>query len=101
MKSNVHYLPGTEPVESLPRQKPLGLLPAREVIEISELDLRLQQKMAEHGGLKGFHITLWRDERDATGCNWNARIDRIRGVPLTNLSWWDVVPQLRKRFNLR
>ena len=101
MKSNVHYLPGAAPVERLPREQASGPLPARELIGISDLDSRLQDEMAEHGSLKGFHITLWRDEGDATGCNWNARIDRIRGVPLTNLAWWDVVPQMRKRFNLR
>jgi hypothetical protein len=47
-----------------------------------------------------FHIVLWRQDPDTTGCNWNAHIERIRGS-LTDSSWWDVVPQMRERFNLR
>ena len=49
---------------------------------------------------KDFHILLWRQDPDATGCNWNAHIERIRGS-FTDSSWWDVVPQMRERFNLR
>jgi hypothetical protein len=77
-----------------------GTFPVRELIGMSELDSRLQNEIAEYGSTKGFHITMWRAEPDATGCNWNARVDRIKGTELSDLSWWDVVPQLRTRFNL-
>jgi len=77
-----------------------GTLPARELIGIGELDSRLQNEIAEYGTLKGFHITMWRAEPDATGCNWNARVDQIKGTESNDSSWWDVVPQMRKRFNL-
>jgi hypothetical protein len=73
---------------------------ARESIGISELDSRLQEQIAEYGSIKEFHITLWRGERDATGCNWNARVVRIKGNWTNDSAWWDVVPQLRQRFNL-
>ena len=47
---------------------------------------------------------LWRQEPDTTGCNWNARIEYIgrkRAADSRDLTWWDVVPQMRERFNLR
>jgi hypothetical protein len=44
---------------------------------------------------------VWRQEPDPTGCNWNARIDRLRGDGSSDTSWWDVVPQMRERFNLQ
>ena len=91
--ANVHYLWHPETVK---RDPPA----ARESIGISELDSRLQEQIAEYGSIKEFHITLWRDERDATGCNWNARVDRIRGEWTNDSAWWSVVPQLRQRFNL-
>ena len=50
--------------------------------------------------LKDFHIVLWRQGPDTTGCNWNAHIKRVRGS-LTDSSWWEVVPQMRERFSLR
>jgi hypothetical protein len=43
---------------------------------------------------------LWRQEPDADGCNWNARIECVRGRHLNDCSWWDVVPQMRERFKL-
>jgi hypothetical protein len=33
-------------------------------------------------------VVLWRQDPDATGCNWNARIDRIRGSSSSGSSWW-------------
>jgi hypothetical protein len=77
-----------------------GTLPARELIGLGDLDSRLQNEIAEYGTPKGFHITMWRAEPDATGCNWNARVDRIKGTESSDLSWWNVVPQMRARFNL-
>jgi hypothetical protein len=50
-------------------QEPFGTFPSREFIGIGELDSRLQDEIAEYGNLKRFHITMWRDEPDATGCN--------------------------------
>lgn len=73
---------------------------ARSLIGISELDSRIQEQIAEYGSIKSFHIVLWRDALDATGCNWNAHIERVQGNELSDLSWWDVVPQMRLRFNL-
>jgi hypothetical protein len=72
----------------------------REVIGIGELDSRLQEQIAEYGSIKDFYITMWRDERDATGCNWNARVDRVKGDLTNDSAWRDVVPQMRERFNL-
>lgn len=78
----------------------LGTLPTRELIGISELDSRIQEQIAEYGSIKSFQIVLWRDAPDATGCNWNAHIERVQGNELSDLSWWDVVSQMRLRFNL-
>lgn len=43
---------------------------------------------------------MWRDEPAATGGNWKARLERIKGTGSSDLSWSDVVPQMRNRFNL-
>jgi hypothetical protein len=77
---------------------------ARSLIDIAALDLRIQEEISKYGTLKEFHVVLWRQEPDATGCNWNARIEHIgrtRGADSRSLAWWDVVPQMRERFNLR
>jgi hypothetical protein len=73
----------------------------RSLLDISSLDLRVQEEVAKYGNIKEFHIVLWRQEPDATGSNWNARIGRISGTNLSKFSWWDVVPQMRECFNLR
>jgi hypothetical protein len=83
----------------------------RALIDISSLDVRVQEQVAKHGDLKNFHVALWRQDPDASGCNWNARIERVGGGANQNhpdsdpdsandSSWWDVVPQMRERFNL-
>jgi hypothetical protein len=72
----------------------------RSLIDISSLDVRMQEQVATHGSIKDFHLALWRQEPDETGCNWNAHIERIRGGSTSDLSWWDVVPEMRERFNL-
>ena len=74
--------------------------PARQSVEIGELDSRLEDKIAQYGSIKTFRITMWRADADRTGCNWDARVDRINGTESDDSSWWDVVPQLRQRFNL-
>ena len=77
---------------------------ARSLIDIVTLDLRIEEEISKYGTLKEFHVVLWRQEPDATGCNWNARIEhmgRTRAADSRNLAWWDVVPQMRERFNLR
>jgi hypothetical protein len=70
------------------------------MLDMVALDLRLEEELAKHGNLKDFKVVLWRQEPDATGCNWNARIERLRGDS-TDSSWWDVIPQAREKFNLR
>jgi hypothetical protein len=72
---------------------------ARSLIGISELDSRIQEQIADYESIKHFHVVLWRDHPDATGYNWNARIERIQGNA-SDCSWWNVVPQMRERFNL-
>jgi len=73
---------------------------ARSLLDISALDTLVQNEVARFGNIKDFHVVLWRQEPDATGSNWNARIERIRGTSLETFSWWDVVPYMRERFNL-
>jgi hypothetical protein len=72
---------------------------SRTLLDIDELDSRVQDEIAEHGSIKDFHIVLWRHEPDVTGSNWNARIERT-GADQSTPSWWDVVPKMRERFNL-
>jgi hypothetical protein len=74
---------------------------ARSLIGIVALDSRLEEELAKYGSGKDFHVVLWRGKPDATGCNWNARIGRVRRRNSSDsTSWWDVVPQMRERFSL-
>ena len=76
----------------------------RSLFDISTLDSRVQEEIAKYGTIKEFQVVLWRQEPDATGCNWNARIEYIgrkRAADSRDLTWWAVVPQMRERFNLR
>lgn len=72
---------------------------ARSLIDIVTLDLQMEEQLAKHASLKDFKLVVWRHEPDTTGCNWNARIERLRG-DASDCSWWGVVPTMRKRFNL-
>jgi hypothetical protein len=75
----------------------------RSLLDISTLDSRVQEEIAKYGTIKEFQVVLWRQEPDTTGCNWNARIEYIgrkRAADSRDLTWWDVVPLLRERFNL-
>jgi hypothetical protein len=72
----------------------------RSLIDISSLDMRVQEQVAKHGSVKDFLVALWRQDPDETGCNWNARIERIRGGSPGDLLWWGVIPAMRERFNL-
>ena len=96
--------PETVPFMGSPTLHPgyrfIGTFVARSLIDIVTLDLRIEEEISKYGTLKDFHIVLWRQDPDTTGCNWNAHIERIRGS-LTDSSWWDVIPQMRERFNLR
>ena len=74
-----------------PRQQSSEAFVPRLQIDMTALDLRIQERIAKYGSIKDFHVLLWRDEPDATGCNWNARIDRVRGGS-SDSSWWRVVP---------
>jgi hypothetical protein len=40
---------------------------SRSLIDITALDLRIQEQIAEYGSLKEFHITVWRQARDSGG----------------------------------
>lgn len=72
---------------------------ARSMIDVVALDAQLEEQLAKNSSLKDFKVVLWRQEPDQTGCNWNARIERIQGNA-SDCRWWDVVPQMRERFNL-
>ena len=72
---------------------------ARSLIDIVVLDLQLKEQLAKHASLKDFKLVVWRQEPDTTGCNWSARIERLKG-DASDCSWWGVVPTMRKRFNL-
>jgi hypothetical protein len=78
----------------------IGTSVARSLIDIVTLDSRIEEEISKYGTLKDFHIVVWLQEPDADGCNWNARVDRVLGDGSSDSSWWDVVPQLRERFNL-
>lgn len=73
----------------------------RTSIDMVALELRLEEELGKkHARVKDFHVTLYRQEPDAGGCNWNARIECVRGRRLNDCSWWDIVPQLQERFTL-
>ena len=86
--------------DKLSRQMALATFPARSLLDIGTLDVRIQERLAKFGSIKEFQIVLWRDTPDATGCNWNARIKRLRDSAPTDLRWWDVIAQMRESFNL-
>ncbi len=73
---------------------------SRQSIDLTQLDDQLQCQLAQHGSSKDFRVVLWRQEPDATGSNWNARIERSNVDTETYPAWWDIVPQMRGRFNL-
>ena len=73
----------------------------RALIDIAALDVRVQEQVAQHGNFKDFQLTLWRQDPDASGCNWDAHIERIRGECANELRLHDVVPKLRQRYNLK
>ena len=76
----------------------------RSLFDISTLNSRVQEEIAKYGTIKEFQVMRWRQEQDTTGCNWNAHIEYIgrkRAADSRDLTWWDVVPQMRERFNLR
>ena len=85
--------------DDLPREQPSEAFVTRSLMDIVALDSRLEEALAKYGSPKDFHVALWRQEPDATGCNWNARIERI-GAGFGDRRWWDVVPQLRGWVNL-
>lgn len=92
-------LPPFSSVEDLRRRESLQLSVVRTSINISDLDSKIQAAIAEYGSVKHFLVVVWRDEPDATDCNWNARIERIQGNT-GDCAWWDLIPQMRARYNL-
>jgi hypothetical protein len=93
-------LPRFSGMDDLPRQKSLETFMGRLLIDIGALDTRVRELITKYGSVKDFHVVLWRQDPDAAGCNWNARIGHFRGSGSNDSSWWDVVPQMRERFNL-
>jgi hypothetical protein len=83
----------------LPRQQSESRI-TRALIGISELDSRIQDRIAEYGSIKHFKVMLWRQDPDASGSNWDARIYRIDGDGADDSSWWTLIPQMREGFNL-
>ncbi len=72
----------------------------RSLIDIAMLDLRVQELIAKCGCLKDFHITLWRQEPDATGSNWNAHIGHAGSPTEIPSRISEIVQLLRLEFNL-
>ncbi len=73
---------------------------ARSLINIGSLDIHLQEALGRVASVSEFHLTVWRHNPDATGCNWNAHFERIAHLDSADKRWWGVVPLLRARFNL-
>ena len=71
----------------------------RALIDIGSLDLRMQEQVERYGILRDFQLSVWRQEPDSTGCNWDTRIERIAGN-VEDHGWWNVVPGLRAQYNL-
>lgn len=69
-------------------------------IDIGLLDLRVQELIAKFGSLRDFHVTLWRQEPDATGSNWNGHIGRTAGLAEIPPRISEIVQLLRLEFNL-
>jgi hypothetical protein len=92
-------LPPFSSVDELRRRESRQLSAVRSLISMSELDSKIQAAIAECGNVKHFLVVVWRDEPDATDCNWNARIERIQGNT-RDCDWCDVIPQMRERYNL-
>ena len=80
---------------------PSEALVTRSLLDIGALDGRIEEAICKYGTLKEFHIVLWRQHPDATGCNWNARLGWVRGSGSIEVSWWGVVPEPRERYNLK
>jgi hypothetical protein len=72
----------------------------RSVIDIGALDLKLQEQILTLGSLKDFHILLWQHEPDASGCNWNASIERVKERLSAPPIGDQLIPRLRTLFNL-
>jgi hypothetical protein len=70
-------------------------------LDLDRLDERIEEEISKYGTLKDFRIVVWLQEPDEKGCNWNGRIERVRGSTSQDVSWWDVLPQLRERYNLK
>jgi hypothetical protein len=79
----------------------MEVLMARSLIDIGLLDLRVQEQVAKHGNVKDFSLALWKQEPDSTGCNWNARIERTRTNGTGDPRMREVVPEMRRSFNLK
>jgi hypothetical protein len=73
---------------------------ARSLIDIGALDALLQEALSKVASTRDFQVTVWRQEPDATGCNWDARFERISRTDSADKRWWKVVPEFRTRFNV-
>ena len=73
---------------------------ARSLIDIGALDALLQEALGKVATATDFQVAVWRQEPDATGCNWDARFERISRTDSADKRWWEVVPEFRTRFNV-
>ena len=77
-----------------------GIFMARSLIKIDALDALLQEALGKVASTRDFQVSVWRQEPDATGCNWDARFERISRTDSADKRWWQVVPDFRTRFNV-
>ena len=73
---------------------------ARSLIDIGALDMYLQEALGKVARGTDFQVAVWRQTPDAAGCNWNARFEPIERTESEDKRWWNVVPDLRARFNV-
>src|ERR1019366_10066693 len=53
--------------EYLPCQQSLESFMERSLIDISALDVQVQEQVAKYGNVKDFHVVLWRQDPDTAG----------------------------------
>ncbi len=51
------------------RQQASEVIVVRSLIDITALDLQIQEELAKYGNLKEFTMVVWRHELDAIKCN--------------------------------
>ncbi len=74
---------------------------ARSLIDIGSLDLHSRRSKSPGMQSEGFQSRALKEEPDSTGCNWNAHIERTGDTGTDDLRWHEVVPAMRRCFNLK